>query len=153
VAWRPRSVIAALVGAIGICAIILVWATAVGAAGSTPSQLVTLRRERSSVPWSGGESYRRSATLTSYEDVGYAPHPYLWEVAIQYSGCPITRAGAFRLTLFKDGRQYSRTMVDFRVADKAVYTWPGQTETTWEYRVAIPSRRGCASWSMGIVGN
>lgn len=150
-----RSAMIAAICALAIVGGVAVWRASIGRGGLSPaSRLAALSRQRTPpMPWPGGESYKHSAVFTSYEDLGYAPRPFLWEVAIWYSNCPVTRAGAFRLTLFANGRQYSRTLVDFRPSEKAVYTWPAREETTWKYHVEIPSGRGCAYWELGSVGN
>jgi hypothetical protein len=112
-----------------------------------------------------GPMRHRSGEGVSYIDGYSGPAP----VFFKYRGCPLTKRGAFRLTVYrarayqvwhalvvKDHgawQRYSRTVVDRKTSDGAIYMYPGTPRTYYLYRVVIPGGRGCASWRLGGVSN
>lgn len=97
-------------------------------------------------------TYQHSATTRSYEDLDYFTQSGKWGVGVIYHGCPPTNRGAFRIVISdQNGHEYRVT--DYRDSDTADLLFPGEQETTWTYRVTIPSSAGCSWWRLAIVGN
>jgi hypothetical protein len=119
-----------------------------------------------------GAFYGLTGLHRSGETLGYIDrYSGPWPVFFKYHGCPVTKRGAFRLTVYRARPRvalhgpglgvwgpgawhlFSRTLVDRKTSDSATYTYPGTPSTYYLYRVVIPDGRGCASWSLGTATN
>jgi len=85
-----------------------------------------------------------------YLDGGQAEH-----IMFRYRGCPVSARGAFRLTVFiakpntdRPIKRYSQTVVDRRPNDRRWYYVPVEGGIDYAGVVEIPSKRGCAVWSL-----
>lgn len=130
------------------------------AAGKAGTPLVALRRVNADgavLPLNSnaavspfGMNRHRSASISNLD----AGSSQLWHVGLAYQGCPRTRAGAIRLTVYMargpatKRTQYSRTVVDRKGSDSATYAFPGQANTEFLYQVDVPSAHGCQAWSI-----
>lgn len=81
----------------------------------------------------------------------------------RYSHCPVTARGAFRLTVYEsvdEGpspssrrpvrtlKQFSMTLVDWRLSDNADYMFWARGQRYYYYHVEIPAAKGCV-WREG----
>ncbi len=132
--------------------------------------LVPLKILKPEPQWSTTVVGRTSAVLGTYDDGGT-----WWGVYVRYRGCPVTRRGAFRVTVYeydyiwekapsygqgmygvdrtKPPHRYSTTAIDYRPSDDVLYTWPAHFPSTWQVHIDVPNRRGCRVWRYGSEGN
>jgi hypothetical protein len=129
--------------------------------------LVTLRIGKPNPDWQTWVTGKGSRVLGSYDDGGDS-----WSVYVRYRGCPATRHGAFRVTVYqnrykwdslgqgswvadfsKPAVRFSHTAVDYRQSDKVLYTWPAHPESYWQVHIQVPSYKGCARWTYGSETN
>jgi hypothetical protein len=101
--------------------------------------------------------------MSTYDDGGDT-----WSVYLRYRGCPVTREGAVRVTVYenayrrdsvgqgsyvpdlsKQPHPYSRTAVDYHPSDDVLYTWPAHRESSWQVHIDIPAKQGCRIWRYG----
>jgi hypothetical protein len=145
----------------------VVWSIAhpAGAAGKAGTPLVALRPVHagaavlplnSNAAVSPFEMNRHwSASISNFDAGSSQP----WHVGLAYQGCPRTRAGAIRLTVYMargpatKRTQYSRTVVDRKGSDSATYAFPGKANTEFFYQVDVPSAHGCSAWSVAVETN
>ncbi len=123
--------------------------------------------ERLGSPPAGIDSYfvqnqHASRTVTGYQDLSMQP----WQVWFRYRNCQVTRRGAFRVTVYKihgtpserlhiprSAQQITETLVLRSPSGGGTYQYPGSQETSYFYKVEVPGKRGCASWSYGGLTN